>query len=328
MPVRPQLPNRLRILLADDSPDDRRAAAEAVRRGAAADGMDAEVREAETAAEVRDALKQEEFTCVFLDHGLPGGTALDLLLEARTLGLATPVVVLTGERDEQVILEVMRAGAADYLPKERLREERLQPDLIARSLRAALRFQTVQQEKQAALDELRARDRAIAAATNGIAIADPRRPDCPLVYVNEAFLQMTGYAEAEVIGRNCRFLQGPDTDSDTARTLRDAIKSASPCQVAILNHRKNGTPFWNELTVSPVRDAAGTLTHFVGIQTDVTPRIEQDQERTRTENTLRQFQYLSDNANDALFLLDELGRFLYVNAAACRSLGRTARKRY
>ncbi len=292
----------------------------ALRLGAAEmDGAEAEVLEAASVAEARAALQSEEFACIFLDHYLPDGTSLDLLLEVRAQGLATPVVVLTGQRDERTVLEVMKAGAAEFVPKERL-----QPDLVARSLRAALRFMSVQREKQAALDALRARDRAIASATNGVAIADPRLPDSPLVYVNEAFLQMTGYTEEEVVGRNCRFLQGPDTDPETIRQLRDAVRGAYPCQVAILNQRKDGTPFWNELTVSPVRDEQGTLTHFVGIQTDVTARFEQDEERTRVENRLRQFQFLSDNASDAYFLIDEDGRFVYVNDAACHSLGYAA----
>jgi PAS domain S-box-containing protein len=178
-----------------------------------------------------------------------------------------------------------------------------------------------QREAQKDLDVLWAHNRAMASAANGIAISDPRLPDCPLVYVNEAFLQMTGYSEAEVIGRNCRFLQGPGTDPDVVRDLREAIAAARPCQVAILNYRKNGEPFWNELTVSPVRDDQGVLIHFVGIQTDVTARFKRDKERTQIENRLRQFQFLSDNANDAFFLIDKQGNFVYVNAAACRSLG-------
>ena len=167
-------------------------------------------------------------------------------------------------------------------------------------------------------------DRAIAAATNGIVLSDPRLPDCPIVYTNEAFLQMTGYAEDEVVGRNCRFLQGAETDPETIRVLREAVRAERPCQVSILNYRKDGTSFWNEVTVSPVRDAKGGLTHFVGIQTDVTARQTAEVERVRAADTLRQFQLLAENANDSFFLIDAEGKFLYVNPAACRSLGYAA----
>jgi PAS domain S-box-containing protein len=103
-------------------------------------------------------------------------------------------------------------------------------------------------------------------------IADPRLPDCPLVFVNPAFLRMTGYAEEEVLGRNCRFLQGPRTDRKAVAALREAIAAARPITVELLNHRKDGRPFVNELHVGPVFDAAGALAAFIGIQHDVTER--------------------------------------------------------
>ncbi len=271
------------ILIVDDDPGDRQAVADALRReGVAIGGVEAEVLEADSLTAARAALEREEFACIFLDHTLPDGVALSLLLEVRAQGLATPVVVLTGRRDAQVITEIMEAGAADYLPKERLH-----PELVARSLQAALRFQQGQREKRAVLDELRARDRAIAAASNGIVIADPRQPDCPLIYTNAAFLNMTGYSEDEVIGRNCRFLQGPNTDPSAVQALRDAVQNARACQTLILNYRKDGTAFWNEITVSPVLDASGSLTHFVGIQTDVTDRHETDDTRRMAHEALR-----------------------------------------
>ena len=94
----------------DDEPTGRRAIVDALRREAAEiDGGEAEVLEADTIARAREALRREEFACVFLDHSLPDGTSLDLLMELRGQGLATPVVVLTGLRDEQAVAEVMRA---------------------------------------------------------------------------------------------------------------------------------------------------------------------------------------------------------------------------
>lgn len=273
------LSERHRILIVDDSAQDRQAVVDALRRAAETDGVEVDALEVDTVGAARVALQHEEFSCVFLDHDLPDGTALDLLIEVRAQGLITPVVVLTGQRDEQTVAEVMRAGAVDYLPKERLH-----PDFVARSLRAALLFHQAQRDKQAALDELRARDRAIAAAPSGIVIADPRQPDCPLVYVNEAFTHMTGYTEEEALGRNCRFLQGPGTDPDAVMELRAAVREERGCQVLILNCRKDGTTFWNEVTVSPVWDARGNLTHFVGVQADITARFEADaQQRSHTE---------------------------------------------
>ena len=103
-------------------------------------------------------------------------------------------------------------------------------------------------------------DRALAATSNGIAIADATRPDKPIVYCNRAFERITGYDRTEIIGKNCRFLQGPDTDRAAVDRIRVALKEQHDCKVVLKNYRKDGTPFWNELTISPVRDSSGIVT--------------------------------------------------------------------
>lgn len=118
--------------------------------------------------------------------------------------------------------------------------------------------------------QLELRDRALAATAEGVTIADARLPDNPLIYANAGFERLTGYAVKEVLGRNCRFLQGPDTDRDTLERLRSAIRQKQPCTVQLLNYRKDGTAFWNRLSITPVRDASGAVTHFIGVQSDVT----------------------------------------------------------
>ena len=120
---------------------------------------------------------------------------------------------------------------------------------------------------------LRLRDRALAAAANGILITDPTLPDNPIVDANPAFTAMTGYTREEVLGRNCRFLQGPGTDPAAVRRLRAALAAGQDVTETLLNYRKDGTPFWNELRIAAVRDDAGKITHFVGVQTDVTERV-------------------------------------------------------
>ncbi|MBN9522360.1 PAS domain S-box protein [bacterium] len=126
--------------------------------------------------------------------------------------------------------------------------------------------------RRRAEDALHLRDRAIQAVTQGIVLTDPNLPDNPVVYASPGFEHVTGYPASEVVGRNCRFLHGPDTDPAELARLRAAIRAGEACTVELLNYRKDGTPFWNELSVSPVRDGAGALTHFVGVQVDVTGR--------------------------------------------------------
>jgi two-component system, NtrC family, sensor kinase len=174
-------------------------------------------------------------------------------------------------------------------------------------------FQDIEQ-KSLNLATLRLYDRALAATSCGIAIADARQPDFPLIYCNPAFEKMTGYRREEVLGRNCRFLQGQDTDRAAVEQIRAALRAGRECQVTLKNYRKDGTPFWNDLILSPVQDEWGELAYYVGIQTDIT-------QRRQAEETQRLMQFSIDRAADAALYLSSEGRLLYVNQAASRLLG-------
>jgi two-component system sporulation sensor kinase C len=110
--------------------------------------------------------------------------------------------------------------------------------------------------------------------TSGICIADATARDMPIVYVNPAFEKMTGYTSEEIVGNNCRLLQGACHDQPALTTIREALRTRTELLTIVKNFRKDGTPFWNELYLSPVRNAEGVVTHYVGIQSDVTARIE------------------------------------------------------
>jgi PAS domain S-box-containing protein len=121
--------------------------------------------------------------------------------------------------------------------------------------------------------------RAAMASELSFTISDPHAEDDPLVWVNPAFERVTGYSSEDSVGRNCRFLQGPDTDRATIARLRDALESGETFAETMLNYRKDGTPFWNQVVISPVLDADGVITHHVGIQADVTERVELERAR-------------------------------------------------
>jgi PAS domain S-box-containing protein len=123
------------------------------------------------------------------------------------------------------------------------------------------------------------RDRAVLATDVSFTISDPAQPDNPLVWVNPAFTRITGYTFEEAAGRNCRFLQGPATDRDTVRAMHEALAAQQSITVTLLNYRKDGTAFWNEVSMSPVFDGEGQLTNFVGVQADVTARVQAEAER-------------------------------------------------
>jgi PAS domain S-box-containing protein len=121
--------------------------------------------------------------------------------------------------------------------------------------------------------------RAVAASSNGIVITDPKVPDNPIVYANPAFEEISGYTAEEVRGRNCRFLQGDYREQPALHELREALTEGRECRVVLRNYRKDGTPFWNELYISPVHDEDGHLTNFVGVQNDITERRRIEEER-------------------------------------------------
>lgn len=122
-------------------------------------------------------------------------------------------------------------------------------------------------------ESLHLAQRALAAAPVGILIADAQQPDLPIIYANPTFEQLTGYSQAEVLGRNCRFLQGPQRDQPEIQQVRTALKEGRICEVTLRNFKKDGTMFWNQLHIAPVRNDAGTITHFIGAQKDVSSYV-------------------------------------------------------
>ncbi len=119
---------------------------------------------------------------------------------------------------------------------------------------------------------------ALDASVSGIIITDNIQPDNPIVYCNKAFENITGYDRQEIIGHNCRFLQGNDRNQKERKTLKQAIADGNSCVLCIRNYKKDGTLFWNELYMSPIKDEAGKTTHFIGVQNDVTRRRKAEEE--------------------------------------------------
>jgi len=139
-------------------------------------------------------------------------------------------------------------------------------------------------------------------------VSDPTLPDCPLIYVNKAFERLTGFPAAEILGRNCRFMQGPLTDPDNVAQLRNAIARREPIKLDLLNHRRDGTPFWNRLMVAPVFCDDGSLRYFVASQIDLTIeryrvlQLEEDRDTLAAKMAQRDADLASHNARLRLAL--------------------------
>jgi PAS domain S-box-containing protein len=163
-------------------------------------------------------------------------------------------------------------------------------------------------ERQAYQRELELKSRAMDEAPVGITISDPDQEDNPMVYVNDGFREITGYAAAESTGRNCRFLQGEGTREEPVAAMRAAIDAEEPVSVELRNYRKDGTQFWNRVSIAPVRDDDGTVTNYVGFQQDVT-------ERRQREQDLQLFKRAVENTEQTVFITDREGVIEYVNPA-------------
>ncbi len=169
--------------------------------------------------------------------------------------------------------------------------------------------------------DIRVRNRAIASVGVGVVITDATLPDMPIVYCNQAFERITGYSRNEVVGHNCRFLQQDDRNQEARHAIRDAVKEGRECETLIRNYRKDGEMFWNNLTISPVRDKSGTLTHFVGLTDDVTQHIAAEEEIRDRESRLTA---ILDSAVEAIITIDDCGVCESVNHAAERMFGYAA----
>ncbi|MFD1647327.1 PAS domain-containing protein [Haloarchaeobius litoreus] len=222
------------------------------------DGLDA----------VSTALADGAVDCVVHADGSDVPAVTETLQVVRDVS-ATPYVLYAREPDVATVDEVLMQSGTAYVPRRGR-------DAAARLLSQIRRLTSERSLRQA----LELRERALDQATVGITVADA---DESLVFVNEGFAELTGYDADEVVGVNCRFLQGEGTDEGTVAEIRAALDAGEPISTVVRNYRKDGTPFWNQLDITPVDDGSGTVTHYFGFQQDVTERVEL-QERLRDRN--------------------------------------------
>ncbi|MCE9566340.1 MAG: PAS domain S-box protein [Planctomycetes bacterium] len=190
------------------------------------------------------------------------------------LGIVTPTFDASGERTgfSKILRDMTeRKQAEQALQRAHDEAEAQVGERTVDLQRANVALQQQAAQRRQAEESLRLRDRAIQAVSQGILITDPNLPDNPIIYASPGFEHITGYRADEVLGRNCRLLQGKETEPDAVATVRAAIRDGRECSVELLNYRKDGTKFWNALFVTPVREDQ-RLAYFVGVQADVTDR--------------------------------------------------------
>lgn len=240
----------------------------------------------ERATEAVRELLEGQYDCVVSEYELAGDDGLELLTTVVELDSQLPVI-LFADAGGDVATEALNTGAARYVPRsepdalERLNENVTEVTEAAPSAPAKQDISAHEPEDSEIVH-------AIDEAPIGITLADPSLPDEPLVYVNEAFERVTGYPVDYVRGRNCRFLQGPDTDPSTVAEMRRGIEREEPVTVVVRNYKKDGSPFWNEVTIAPIYDENEELVHYVGFQSDVTEREQAKRTAQRRAEALRE----------------------------------------
>lgn len=232
----------------------------------------------------------ESVDCVVASHGteVDGVAVLETVRERHP---DLPIVLLAPD-DGLLISRAVAADVSEYVPRTTANAS----ELLVERVRSVvddtpqIRSDGTSQmpiENIEVREKLRLKERAMEEAPVGITISDAEQPDNPLIYVNDAFEALTGYAKTETVRRNCRFLQGEESDSDAVTAMREAIDREEPVSVELVNYRKDGERFWNKVDIAPIRDEDGEATNYVGFQTDVTARKEAELEVKRERRHLK-----------------------------------------
>lgn len=205
------------------------------------------------------------YDLVLFDYTLSSASCIEKLRQLKQFQ-DTPVILLTGEDTQEPQQKAMTLGARDYLVKGQFNVDQLQKTIVY----SIERYEFVK--------NLQLYKRALDSSYNGILIADATKADFPIIYANKSFERITGYALEEVVGRNCRFLQGDIKDEKANAVMRGALQEKKECHVILRNFRKDGSPFWNSLFLSPVADESGRIQYYIGVQNDIS-----DQKKYETQ---------------------------------------------
>jgi two-component system, cell cycle sensor histidine kinase and response regulator CckA len=243
------LREKLRILIVEDEPADAELARMELRRA----GLDFEAMRVETEAALRTALVEFAPDLILADFTLPGFDALGVLAVVRDLSPTTPVLVVTGTIDEETAVSCLRAGAADYLLKDRLGR-------LGSAVTAALASRSAEEERRLLTAAVEQIDEAVLVTGR----------DGRILWVNRAFERMTGWPRGEVLGKNPRLLKSGRQDAAFYESMWSMLRRGEVWRGRLANRGRDGGLIEVDATISPVRDASGTVRHYVSVQRDVT----------------------------------------------------------
>jgi PAS domain S-box-containing protein len=287
-----------------------------------------DVVEAADGVEALALARRLELDLVLLDAFLAVLDGISVCARIRALeGINQPLIAIMGLSSERTVELAYLEGADEILPKP------LNPALIRQRVEQLLK-------RKQSENHLRLMASAFASAGTGVTLLDARSSEYPVTHANRAFLDMTGYTQQEIVGKNLRLLRGPETDVAAQTELRDALSSGRPARVLLKNYRKDGTTFFNDLAAAPLLDPSGRVTHYVAVQTDVTSRLKSGRlavadleqfaaERTRelegslrlVEDRRRFTETILNSLVACLITTDAQGVVTFANRAALHTLG-------
>ena len=250
----------LRVLHVEDSEQDMALISRHLKK-AGCDVISDRVERAET---MKTMLESREWDVILCDYSMPHFNALAALALVKEMKLDIPFIIISGTIGEEAAVEAMRAGAQDYLMKDSL--ARLAPS-IERELQEAQN----RRARRDAEEQLRLQSAALQAAANAVIITNR---DGRIVWVNPAFTEHTGYSFDEARNKNPRLLKSGKQDRAFYKEMWDTILAGQVWHNTLVNRRKDGTLNSEDLTITPIRDANGTITHFVGIKQDITALVQ------------------------------------------------------
>ncbi|MDA2913200.1 PAS domain S-box protein, partial [Acidobacteriia bacterium AH_259_A11_L15] len=259
-------PGLLRVLVVEDNPADAELCLRELKRA----GWEVAAEVVQTAEECAQCLRARAYDIVLADYGLPNWTGLGALELVRAQGADTPFILVTGSLGDQKAVECIKQGVSDYVLKDNLIR-------LPVAVRRALEEKALRAERRRAEAERARLMTAIEQAAEAIVITDT---EGKIEYVNPAFTWMSGYSREEALGQTLLLKSGQHNEL-FYRMLWETIRAGNVWQGEIMNRRKDGSFYTEEMSITPVRAADGTLTHYIAIKQDVTERKRAEEERAQ-----------------------------------------------
>ncbi|MEE9514876.1 MAG: PAS domain-containing protein [Candidatus Brocadiales bacterium] len=269
----------LKVLIVEDSEDDTALLVRELRKG----GYDMAHERVETSSAMEKALAKQEWDVIVADYNLPNFSAPAALSLLQKKGLDLPFIMVSGKVGEDVAVEAMKAGAHDYIAKGNL--SRLVP-AVGRELREA----RGRQQRSRTEEQLRKLSHAVEQSPSVVIITDTKGT---IEYVNTKFTQITGYTSGEATGKNPRILRSGKTPPEVYKELWETITSGGEWHGEFCDKKKNGELYWEDVSISPVRDSKGVITHFVAVKEDITERKQMEEQIKESHRGLTRAQQIA-----------------------------------